>query len=113
MRTTIFPKRASESPVISAVRNFEASMAEDTVRNEYLLRTRILDWLSRRRFVANLDRLNEAVYSELFLTPSSDPWLGLAADGVYTALPSDGIRELASPTPGNDRLTIESTPASP
>jgi hypothetical protein len=86
-------KRVAESPVIAAVRTFEASMAEDTVRNEYLFRTRILDWLYRGRFVSNLDRLNEAVYAELFLMPGSDPWLGLAPDGVYTALPSDGIRE--------------------
>jgi hypothetical protein len=100
-------KRVVEDPFMALVRSFEASMAEDTVRNEYLFRTRILDWLAKGRYARDVDRLNEAVYAELFLTPSSDPWLGLAADGVYTALPSDGIREVASPPPGPHGFAIE------
>ena len=69
--------------------SFENSIALDTVRNEYLLHRRI-----HERFVAaaglpetaNVDTLNEWVYAALFLTPSSDPWLGLAPPDVYTAL---------------------------
>jgi len=30
------------------------------------------------------------VYAELFLTPSSDPWLGLLP-GAYTGLENDGV----------------------
>ena len=35
--------------------------------------------------------LNERVYAELFLTPSSDPWLGLLPPDTYTALEEDGV----------------------
>jgi hypothetical protein len=38
----------------------------------------------------DFDRLNEWVYAELFLTPSSDPWLGLAPRDMYTALDGNG-----------------------
>ena len=31
------------------------------------------------------------VYSELFLTPKSDPWLGLVPPGVYSGIENDGI----------------------
>jgi hypothetical protein len=31
------------------------------------------------------------VYSELFLTPSADKWLGLYAPDIYTALDGNGI----------------------
>jgi hypothetical protein len=33
-----------------------------------------------------VEPLNERVYAELFLTPSSDPWLGLKPDDVFTGL---------------------------
>jgi hypothetical protein len=87
-------KTVVEDPILRVVRAFEASMALDTVRNEYLLHRRI-----HERFAAgeaadsNFDTLNEWVYSELFLTPSSDPWLGLAPRDVYTALEGDGRTE--------------------
>ena len=35
--------------------------------------------------------LHEKVYAELFLTPDSDPWLGLFSTDVYTALDNGGI----------------------
>ena len=35
--------------------------------------------------------MNERVYAELFLTPSSDPWLGLVQSDVYTAIENDGL----------------------
>jgi hypothetical protein len=40
---------------------------------------------------ADLDKFNEKVYAELFLTPRSDPWLGLVSADVYTALDGGGI----------------------
>jgi hypothetical protein len=52
----------------------------------------------------NFDSLNEWVYAELFLTPSKDPWLGLAPSDVYTALDGNGrvepVRQAASPHGG-------------
>lgn len=72
------------------VQNFERSVALDTVRNEYLFHTRIYDWL-RAGGGKNVDELNERVYAELFLTPSSDPWLGLLPADTYTAIQNEGI----------------------
>ncbi len=88
-----FHKSIQEDPILRVVRTFENSISLDTVRNEYLLHRRI-----HERFVAaaglpettNVDTLNEWVYAALFLTPSSDPWLGLAPPDVYTALENDG-----------------------
>ena len=39
----------------------------------------------------NLDAFNEKVYAELFLSPKSDPWLGLFSDDTYTALEGGGV----------------------
>jgi hypothetical protein len=66
-------------------------MALDTVRNEYLMHRRIHEqFADAAAQTANVEALNEWVYAELFLTPSGDPWLGLAPPDVYTALEDDG-----------------------
>lgn len=80
-------KKKVEDPVVRVVRNFERSVAEDTVRNEYAFRSQVHEWFLTGRVPATLDELNERVYAELFLMPKSDPWLGLVAEGAYTALP--------------------------
>ena len=35
----------------------------------------------------------DRVYAELFLTPSSDPWLGLVPSDTYTALRDGGLTQ--------------------
>jgi hypothetical protein len=90
-------KRRVEDPMLRMVRSFEDSMSLDTVRNEYLLHRRVHERLAESATGATeLDALNEWVYAELFLTPSKDPWLGLAPSDVYTALDGDGRVEPAS-----------------
>jgi hypothetical protein len=90
MRVAVSKSR-QEDPVLRMVRTFEDSMTLDTVRNEYLLHRRIHEaFAAGQSETANVDALNEWVYAELFLTPSSDPWLGLAPPDVYTALENDG-----------------------
>lgn len=74
------------------VSNFESRMALDTVRNEYLLRPRLLRWFIAGASRVPLEELNERVYAELFLTPDSDPWLGLLAPDTYSAIENDGVR---------------------
>jgi len=39
----------------------------------------------------DVNKLNTKVYAELFLTPATDPWLGLYSAEVYTALDGGGI----------------------
>jgi hypothetical protein len=93
-------KSFQENPVLRLVRAFESSMTLDTVRNEYLLHRRIHELYAEElkpALVTNVDQFNEWVYSELFLTPSRDPWLGLAPNDVYTALEQDGRTEAAAP----------------
>jgi hypothetical protein len=75
-------------------------MALDMVKNEYTLHRQIHRWFIDGEASADADALNERVYAELFLTPSSDPWLGLAPENVYTALAEGGLTEVATPLAG-------------
>ncbi len=87
-------KSASDETLANLVRKLEMNIALDTVRNEYLLHTKLYAWLvaDRNRFDRiDLDTLNIRVYAELFMTPASDPWLGLFSPEVYTALEGGGI----------------------
>ncbi len=83
-------KRVVESPLVRLLRNLQQTIALDTVRNEYLLHRRIHAWYTLGQ-VAELDALNERIYAELFLTPNSDPWLGLAPAETFTALENGGL----------------------
>jgi hypothetical protein len=73
------------------VNNFQRLIALDSVRNEYVLHTKLHAWLITDATRNDANALNEKVYAELFLTPRSDPWLGLYSPEVYTALGSGGI----------------------
>lgn len=84
-------KYVVENPILRVVRNFGDAIALDTVKNEYLLHRQIHRWYVRGEAPADFDALNEMVYAELFLTPSSDPWLGLAPSDAYTALEGGGL----------------------
>lgn len=91
-------KAAFEDPMLRAMREFEGSMAEDSVRNHYDLHTQIHEWFAQDvPDVALVNRLNNRVYAELFLMPSWDPWLGLRPPNAYSALEADGAT-LASTT---------------
>ncbi len=63
----------------------------DTLLNAYALRGAVHDI-----FVSAPDldfaQLNQRVYSEIFGTPGSDPWLGMAQTRSFSALPGDGLR---------------------
>ena len=83
-------KSIVEDPIVRLVRSFESSIALDTVRNEFLLHRTIHEWLAAGN-VPPVDQLNERVYAELFLTPDSDPWLGLAPRDTYTAIEHGGV----------------------
>jgi hypothetical protein len=77
-------------PII--VKKFETTMALDTVRNEYMLHSQIHQWFMQGKQTSSVEALNEQVYAQLFLTPSSDPWLGLFPSDSYSAIDNDGIR---------------------
>ena len=73
------------------LQKFQESIALDTVRNEYLLHSKLYQWLVQDPIRDNVEKLNEQVYAKLFLTPGSDPWLGLFSTDVYTALDNGGV----------------------
>jgi hypothetical protein len=82
-----------EDPLVRMIRNLQQSIAVDTVRNEYLFRRQILEWLANGggQVAGDVYALNERVYAELFLTPRRDPWLGLLPADTYSALQNDGV----------------------
>jgi hypothetical protein len=73
------------------IRKFEEMVALDTVRNEYMLHPKLYMLLANESLRENLDNFNDHVYATLFLTPKSDPWLGLVSPDVYTAIDKGGI----------------------
>jgi len=48
-------------------------------------------WLADPEGPPSFEKLNRRVYDELFLTPATDPWLGMSVEGTFTGLPGDGI----------------------
>ena len=64
----------------------------DTLQNEYVLRPEIHRFFVDKPEIA-LPELNGRVYSEVFKTPSDDPWLGLRSDETFTALAGEGVEQ--------------------
>jgi len=73
------------------LQKFQELIALDTVRNEYLMHSQLYVWLVRDPVRDDVEKLNEQVYAKLFLTPKSDPWLGLLLPDAYTALDNGGV----------------------
>lgn len=88
-----FPSGKTEAEnLLKTVSKFETLMALDTVRNEYMLHSQIHQWFTQDAQTTNLIELNDKVYAQLFLTPSSDPWLGLLPSDGYSAIDNEGLR---------------------
>jgi len=85
-------ERNSDKTLAKLLEKLQANIAMDTVRNEYLLHTKLYAWLVADRRRSDLETLNKKVYAELFLTPASDPWLGLYSPEIYVALEGGGVR---------------------
>lgn len=68
------------------LQRFRGLLEQDTLRNEYLLHPEIHRWLANPDFAVTLEDVNRVVYADLFLTPATDPWLGLATEETLLAL---------------------------
>ena len=88
-QTQGLPDAAKSLPAL--LQQFQELIALDTVRNEYRMHTRIYGWLIADLGRSDLATFNTKVYSELFITPKSDPWLGLLPADVYTGLDNGGV----------------------
>ena len=69
-------------------------VAQDELQNAYNLRAVLHSWFTQGLAERPFEEINDRVYEELFLTPASDPWLGLLQDDVYDGLVEAGIAEL-------------------
>lgn len=90
-------KAVVETPAVRMLRNLQRSIAEDTVHNEYQLHARIHEWFANGTAPTNLETLNSKIYAELFLTPNSDAWLGLAPTDAFSALDGGGLVQTKTP----------------
>ena len=91
-RLMLFKDPLLASAALRTAIALERAVAEDTVRNEYVLRARIHGWLMTVNVNPELAGLNEKIYAELFLTPSWDAWLGLRPADAYSGIDKDGVR---------------------
>jgi hypothetical protein len=84
-------KSSVEVRMLNAFDVFDEAAALDTVKNNYMLRTKILTFLAAPGAGSwTLDRINDWVYARIFLTPRQDPWLGLAPPSVFSAIDGNG-----------------------
>ena len=87
-------KGAVEMPVVNALIGLQQTIAQDTIQNEQVFHRQIHQWFATGDpVVRSFENLNERVYAELFLTPKSDPWLGLAPPNAFSALDGDGLAQ--------------------
>jgi hypothetical protein len=80
-----------ETAISRVISNLERYVRIDTVRNEYLMHAKLHQWFVDGSIASDLESLNERVYASLFLTPRSDPWLGLLLPDTYTGLVDNGV----------------------
>jgi len=91
-------KRSVEVPLIRSfddqprIASLRATVSLDTVQNNYMRRTVILAFIAgpatQQRL--SLRAINNWVYSQVFLTPAEDPWLGLDPPDVFSAIDNNG-----------------------
>ncbi len=87
-------------PFARLVDSFERNMAVDTARNEWNFHAPLHQWFITHE-VNDFNELNRMIYDKLFLTPQSDPWLGLSPAGTYTGLSDGGL--FAAPNANQQR----------
>ena len=83
--------KSSATDFAKLINNFAGYLAVDTIRNEYVYRSKLHEWLASSPAL-DLDKLNDRVYASLFLTPKSDDWLGLYSPEIYAALDGNGLK---------------------
>jgi hypothetical protein len=85
-------KRIVETPMLRRLANLNRTVSLDTVQNNYMRRTKILAFIAgqAKESRLSLTAINTWVYSQVFLTPADDPWLGLAPPDVFSGIEADG-----------------------
>ena len=86
------PLNESPESLARVVESFRATLAADTLQNEYVLRPQIHRLLQANPRLTFAE-LNDRVYAEVFQTPREDPWLGLRSDQTFTAITAEGVEQ--------------------
>lgn len=92
-----------ETPALRMARESQLFIGRDTAFNLHGLQTKLDDWFGAKpvrneHSMMSYDELTERIYSEVFLMPLDDPWLGLSPDDRYTALENGGRVESIAAT---------------
>lgn len=77
--------KTGESDVTAVARELSRNAVADSLRNEVTMHRRIHSWFMNGT-PHDFASINNRVYTEIFLTPASDPWLGLRANDVWDAI---------------------------
>lgn len=85
------PRNLTDAEFQAMLTAFQDSIAEDTAKNTLGLHTLIHSWFLGADAPRTFTALNTKVYNTLFLTPKSDPWLGLVPARAFSGLERDGI----------------------
>lgn len=83
--------RSTNDQMQAMIERLEQHIVADTALNQLRLRPRISAELAGRHGRADFETLNAWVYTTVFRTPKSDPWLGLLPRTDFTGLPGDGV----------------------
>lgn len=71
------------------VARLRRAVAKDTIINRIVLHDSVRSWLADGKDGDTV--VQERLYDELFLTPGTDPWLGLVDGGAYTGVDGGGV----------------------
>tara|TARA_R110002096_G_scaffold77896_11_gene183502 strand:- start:26499 stop:27755 length:1257 start_codon:yes stop_codon:yes gene_type:complete len=84
------PAALQGAPLTAMLAELEQRVAADTLINRHGLHS-----LIHKLFIQDAGRdfetLNKLVYSDIFVTPADDPWLGMGVERGFTGLPGDGL----------------------
>jgi hypothetical protein len=78
--------KAATDDVAGLADSLSTNATADGLRNELMMHRRIHALFVEDPSLVRFEALNERVYTEIFLTPAGDPWLGLRADDVWDAI---------------------------
>ena len=82
---------ASPAQLEGMLGRLEQTVVADSAIDQLQLRPRIAEKIAATGGTLGFDELDAWIYAEVFKTPRSDAWLGLAPRTDFTGLPGDGI----------------------
>ncbi len=88
----LHPKSLQGDALEKMLDELKLRVAGDTLINQHGLHLQIYRLMLESPELS-FDELNAKIYSDIFVTPADDPWLGLAQPTGFTGLPSDGLSD--------------------